>query len=324
LAHRPAQSVVTVGTFDGVHVGHRALVMRARALANASPGTRVVALVFDPHPLTVIRPGEAPARLTTFERRAALLGEAGADEVVRMEPTGQLLALSPEEFADHLQQELRPTAIVEGPDFRFGRGRAGDVRTLADLGAARGFTVDIVQSVEIALTDHTRAPASSTLTRWLLEHGRVRDAAIVLGRPYEMEGEVTRGERRGREIGYPTANLVSPTLAPADGVYAGRATLPDGRTYSGAISIGNKPTFGQRERAVEVFVMDLPGAVKNEPIQGLPEYGWTLRITFEHWLRDQMRFGSLDELLAQMARDCERARALLAPAPDQTPQETTA
>jgi riboflavin kinase/FMN adenylyltransferase len=311
LATRTTQSVVTVGTFDGVHVGHRALVRRAAEIARGVPGMRVVALVFDPHPLTVIRPEEAPARLTTFERRAALLGEAGAHEVVRMEPTGQLLSLTPAEFTDHIAQELRPVAVVEGPDFRFGRGRAGDVGTLRELGRSRGFSVETVPSVEVALGDHTCAAASSTLVRWLIGHGRVQDAALVLARPYEMEGEVVRGERRGREIGYPTANLRSPTLVPGDGVYAGHATLPDGRVYPGAISIGTKPMFGERERAVEVFVMDLPAAAKGEPIHGLPEYGWTLRITFEHWLRDQMRFGSLEELLAQMGRDCERARSLL-------------
>jgi riboflavin kinase/FMN adenylyltransferase len=310
-----ARSAVTVGTFDGVHVGHAALVRRARALADrAGDGTRVVALVFDPHPLTVIRPDEAPARLTTFERRADLLGEAGADEVVRMEPTGQLLSLTPEEFADHVARELRPVAVVEGPDFRFGRGRAGDVATLRERGKSRGFSVEVVPSVEVALTDHTCAAASSTLARWLIEHGRVRDAALVLGRAYEMEGQVVRGERRGREIGYPTANLESPTLAPADGVYAGRATLPDGRRLDAAISIGTKPTFTAAARAVEDFVIDAP-APNGGAIPGLPEYGWTLRVAFEHWLRDQARFGSVDELLGQMARDCARAKVLLSGAP---------
>jgi riboflavin kinase/FMN adenylyltransferase len=326
-------TVVTIGNFDGVHAGHTALLARARELAAAGPaGTRVVALVFDPHPLTRIDPERAPERLTTFEQRTDLLGAAGVQEVVRLEPTGHLLGQSPEEFIGQLVADLAPIAIVEGPDFRFGRGRAGDIQTLCQLGRRHGFEVSVVEPVAVALSDHTLVTASSSITRWQLRHGRVRDAALVLLRPYEMEGLVVAGDRRGRRIGIPTANLDSPTLIPADGVYAGTATLPDGSRHPAAISVGNKPQFGGGARTVEAHILRLPESQPCQdhpqgsspdrssaqlasflPLPGLPEYGWRLRLTFEHWLRDQARFESVESLKSQIARDCGRALDLLAP-----------
>lgn len=307
--HRP-RTVITIGNFDGVHVGHAALVARARAIADGAGGmARVVAMTFDPHPLAVIRPGEAPGRLTTLSQRAALLGRAGADEVVRLEPTGSMLGLSPEEFVGNVVRDLQPLAIVEGPDFRFGRDRAGDMALLARLGEANGFiTETMAPPVEVVLSDHTIVRASSRLTRWLLEGGRVRDAAAILGRNYEIEGEVVRGERRGRTIGFPTVNIKSECMAPGDGVYAGTATLPDGRRLAAAISVGTKPTFGGDARAVEAYLLDAP--TDGGAIAGLPEYGWQIRLSYEHWLRDQVRFESVGALLEQMGRDCERIRRM--------------
>jgi riboflavin kinase/FMN adenylyltransferase len=158
-------------------------------------------------------------------------------------------------------------------------------------------------------------PASSSIARWLIEHGRVRDAAAVLGRAYEMTGTVVAGDRLGRQIGYPTANLDSPCLAPADGVYCGTAVLPDRRRVTAATSVGTKPTFGERARTVEAFLL-LDGTGREwRPIPGLPEYGWPLRLEFTHWLRDQTRFDSVEELLAQMGRDTARTRELLTEEP---------
>jgi riboflavin kinase / FMN adenylyltransferase len=311
--NRP-RSVITIGNFDGVHLGHAALVARARSIAeSAGNGARVVAMAFDPHPLTMLRPEEAPARLTTFEQRAALLGREGADEVVRLEPTGNLLGLDPEEFVQGVVRDLEPVAFVEGMDFRFGRGRAGDVRLLAELGRQLGFVVEAVDPpVEVTLSDHTVVRASSRLTRWLLEHGRVIDAAIVLGRTYEIHGRVVRGEQRGRLIGFPTVNIESACMAPGDGVYGGAATLPDGRRLAAAISVGTKPTFGGTTRAVEAFLLDAPteGESGAKRIAGTPEYGWPIRLSFEHWIRDQVRFDSVGALLEQMARDCDSIRQL--------------
>ena len=300
-------TIVTIGNFDGVHAGHRALVFRARALAG--PAGRVVAMAFDPHPASVLRPESAPARVTAWERRAALLVEAGADVVRRLEPTAELLSMSPESFVEDLVGELGPSWLVEGEDFRFGRARAGDVSTLRALGERMGFGVEVVPTVEVALEDNTVVPASSTVLRWLIERGRVRDAARVLGRAYELEGVVARGERRGREIGFPTINIETDALAPADGIYAGTATLPDGRRIGAAVSVGTKPTFGGTARAVEAHLLD--AAREGERIAGLEEYGWGVRLALVGWVRDQVRFGSAAALVEQMERDCARVREVL-------------
>jgi riboflavin kinase / FMN adenylyltransferase len=303
---RPA-SVVTIGGFDGVHRGHAALLAHARDIA-ARAGARVVALTFDPHPATVLRPDEAPPRLTTFEQRTDLLRGAGADEVVRLEPARALLGQSPEEFVRCLVEQFRPIAIVEGGDFRFGKGRAGDVNVLAELGRRYGFSVGLVDPVEAVLINCTVVRVSSSVTRWLIANGRVRDAAILLGRDYELPGEVVRGDRRGRTIGYPTANVRTPCLLPGDGVYAGTAVLDDGRQFTAAISIGAKPTFAGTERALEAFLIDVPRY--GDAIRDLPEYGWKITLRISHWLRDQARYGSVHALLEQMDRDCARAREL--------------
>jgi riboflavin kinase/FMN adenylyltransferase len=308
----PPRTVVTIGNFDGVHLGHAALVRRARAIADAAGrSTRVVVMSFDPHPLTVLRPGAAPARLTTFERRCVLLGALGADECIRLEPTGALLGESAEEFITRVATELKPVAVVEGPDFRFGRGRAGDVAFLREAGKKLGFTMEVVSPpVEVVLDDHTVITASSTMARWLIERGRVRDAAAVFGRAYEMTGTVRQGDRRGRTIGFPTANLDAPCLAPADGVYAGLAHLPEGRAVPAAISVGTKPTFGEHARTVEAYLLRDDGSKAWTPIPGLPEYGWPLRLEFRHWLRDQLAFAGLGPLLDQMTKDIARTREL--------------
>lgn len=306
MADQP--SVVTVGNFDGVHLGHAALLARARAVADGCGG-RVVALSFDPHPIAALRPGAEPARLTSFARREALLQRAGADEVVRLSPTSDLLGQSPEEFVLGLLSRYSAVAMVEGEDFRFGRARVGDVDALRHLGERHGFGVEVVPPVEATLTDHTVVVASSSVTRWLLSRGRVRDAAAVLGRAYELEGEVERGDRRGRRIGYPTANLRCECVLPGDGVYAGRAVLQDGRCFGAALSVGTKPTFDGRSRAMEVYLLDAPMREDGSgAIEGLDEYGWRMRVTFEGWVREQVRFESVETLVEQMGRDCARVR----------------
>lgn len=318
----PTRSVITIGNFDGVHAGHAALIRRGRELANANDSpARVVAVTFDPHPLTVLNPARAPARITTFDRKAALLGTLGADEVVRLTPDDATLNLSPEQFADRIVREFAPVAFVEGPDFRFGRARAGNVSTLADLGRARGFGVEVVQPIQVALTDHTLVTVSSNLVRWLLAHGRVRDAAALLGRPHVIDGIVERGERRGRTIGWPTANLRTECIAPGDGVYAGIAELEDGRRFPAAISIGTKPTFGESPSAVEAVLLDDRSA-RPAPLAGLPEYGWRLTLHVLGWVRDQVRFASVADLTDQIARDASRALRVAAdvdPATERVP-----
>lgn len=312
------RSVLTIGTFDGVHAGHVALVARARAIARAAAtgGVRVIALAFDPHPLTRLRPAAAPARLTTFSRKRELLLEAGVDEVVRLDPFDGLLELAPAEFVTRIMQTYRPLAVVEGDDFRFGKDRAGDAQTLRALGASE-FDVEIVPPVEVLLGDATLVRASSSVVRRMLLAGRASDAARVLGRPYRLTGRVVRGDRRGRTIGYPTANLDTELLLPADGVYAARAVLPDGRTFGAALSVGTKPTFTDAPtRACEAFLLDVAherssGGEADFRIPGLDEYGWELSLDVVGWVREQVRFHGLDPLLAQMSRDCDRIRVML-------------
>jgi riboflavin kinase/FMN adenylyltransferase len=301
--------VVTIGNFDGVHAGHAALLARARQAA--PPGTPVVVLAFDPHPATVLRPEAAPPRLTTFAQRTELLRRAGADAVIRLEPTPSLLSTEPDEFVRRLVAEHAPAAIVEGPDFRFGRGRRGGLDLLRSMGAAMGFAVEVVEPVVAVLSDHTEVVASSSIVRWLVANGRVTDAARVLGRPYSIVGRVVRGDRAGRTLGYPTANVRTECLPPADGVYAGRARLADGREFTAAISVGVKPQFDGRARLIEAHLL-LPGRPGTNradwaPLPGLPEYGWPVEVEFTTWLRDQARFATIDELVAQIGRDCGRA-----------------
>lgn len=312
--------MVTIGTFDGVHAGHGALVRQAVRVAESAglaraARPRVVVMAFDPNPLEILKPGLAPARLTTWPQRERLLRSAGADEVVRLEPTAALLGLSARAFIERLVREYRPVSIVEGPDFRFGAKRAGDIAALRTFGGEFGYEVEVVEQVEVPLTDHTIVPARSTVLRWLIGQGRVGDAACLLGRPYAMAGMVVRGDRRGRTIGYPTANLDSPCLPPADGVYAGRARLPDGRTVAAAISVGTKPTFGIHGRAVEAYLMENAAGTGGRPgewstIDGLPEYQWPMELEFLAFVRDQVKFESLEMLLAQMARDCAKCREI--------------
>jgi riboflavin kinase / FMN adenylyltransferase len=303
--------VVTIGTFDGVHAGHRALVQRARELAGQGEGGgRVTALVFDPHPLAILRPEAAPGRLSSFQMREKLVREAGADHVERLVPTPALLALSARAFVEDLVKAHHPSAIVEGPDFRFGAGREGTVLTLDDLGRKLGYSVDVLPPVEIALMDLTLVRASSSIVRWLLAEGRVRDAALVLGRPYEIEGSVERGDRRGRQIGFPTANIATEYLMPGDGIYACRAFLPDGRSFAAGVHVGPRETFGDRRRVIEAHLL---GAERDDVrLKGLPEYGWNIRLQFVSWLRDPVRFESVAHLVHQMNADCRRAADIVA------------
>jgi riboflavin kinase/FMN adenylyltransferase len=320
---------VTIGTFDGVHLGHAALLAEARRrAADLGPGTRIVALAFHPHPLTTIRPDAAPPLLTPFDHRRNLLQQAGADLVERLEPTHDLLNLTPRAFIERVVQTHSAAAFIEGPDFRFGHDRAGDVRTLASLGREIGFDTVILDPVEIDLTDQTIVRASSTMVRWLITHGRVGDAARILGRPYELIGTVIQGNQMGRTIGFPTANLETPCLIPADAVYAGAATLPDGRTLPAAIHIGTRSTFNDMRRSVEAYILDWDGHLASDPVDHPTTgprhtYGWPLRLALIAHLRDQAKFESVPHLVAQIHRDVERTRRIFeaGPAPAHPAQQ---
>jgi len=318
--HRPT-SILSIGSFDGVHYGHQSLISAARSLAatiaSNSPGAavpQVIALAFDPHPRTVLAPtvpgseSVAPARLSTFSQRERWLKQDGADAVELLTPTTELLGLEPEDFIAQLVERFNPVGIVEGPDFAFGKRRRGNLELLAALGQRHGFAVHVQPPAEVAMSDGTMTTASSTMCRWLITHGGIRDAAALLGRPYQITGTVVRGDRRGRTIGFPTANLDSPHLMPADGVYAAVATLPDGRRYGAAVNVGPRPTFPGAPRTVEPHLIGVtPGP--GSTIDGLSEYGWMLTLDFIALLRKQVKFESLDALKARLAADVVAASA---------------
>ncbi|MFI4870812.1 MAG: riboflavin biosynthesis protein RibF [Phycisphaerales bacterium JB061] len=309
-------SVVTIGNFDGCHVGHAQLIRRARAAADQAHA-KVVVMSFFPHPSAVLRPGHEPALLTTWQRRVELLQGLGADEVICLKPTPELLNLEPDAFVEQHLLPLSPVRVIEGTDFRFGSRRRGDLGVLRVLGEAFGFAVEAVDKVRTTIHDESEIIASSTIIRELIKTGRVRDAERVLGRHHRVEGLVQRGDRLGRTIGCPTANVDCETLPPADGVYAGTATLPTGQTLPAAISMGTRPTVtGSPERRFEVHVL---GAEKDgAAIAGLPEYGWRLAVDLHAWLREQIRYPSLDELIEQLKRDCDRTLEIIGRSPETT------
>ena len=292
--------VATIGNFDGVHLGHQALVAAARRAAGA--GGRVVAVTFEPLPAAVLRPAEAPARLTDAARREELLLAAGCDEVLALDPRSGLLAEGPEEFIARIRAQLPFEAIAEGADFRFGRGRSGDVGTLRTLGERSGFATVRVEEVAAILRDRSQvAPRSSTI-RWLLELGRVEDAALLLGRPHAIRGAVERGAQRGRQLGFPTANIAAPgQQLPGDGVYAGEA-LVAGRRFPAAISVGDNPTFPGSARTCEAHLLGFPGAID--------DYGWPIELRFTRFLREQWRFRGVEALVEQLRADIARCAAL--------------
>ena len=303
LADVPADlggTVVTIGNFDGVHLGHRRVLARAREIADER-GLPVVAIIFDPHPMAVLRPEHAPTQLTTVVRRAELLTEAGADHVLALPFDREMAAWSPEEFEQRvLVDALHAEAVVVGANFRFGSKAAGDVAALAAFGDGHGFTAEGIP------LDGGPMVWSSTYVRTCLATGDVAGAAEALGHPYAVRGVVVQGDRRGRELGFPTANVPTDglTAAPADGVYAGwLKRLDTGQTYPAAISVGTNPTFtGVRERRVESYVLDRTD---------LELYGVDVEVSFVDRLRGMVAFESVEKLVEQMRSDVNRARELL-------------
>lgn len=302
--------VLTIGNFDGVHVGHGRLLSAAREIAdNGGERGRVTALVFDPHPQAVLMPtNDPPARLTTFEQRRDLLLARGADAVERLKPTRELLGMEPEAFVESIVDSHAPTWMVEGHDFRFGKARRGDEHLLRSMGEKLGFGLTVVDEYTVALNDQHLVRASSSIVRWLVERGRMADARNVLGRPYRLSGRVEPGDRRGRDIGFPTANLRTDNALPADGVYAATATLEDGRTFGGALHVGERPVFDDTRRTVEAYILDWDGPVD----EGGEEYGWRLDVDAHAYVRDQMGFSSVEALVEQITMDVSRTREILA------------
>lgn len=287
---------VTVGNFDGVHRGHQALVAAARERADRAGGPAVV-VTFDTPPHHVLHPGSERLPLTAIPRRAELLHAAGADHVAVLRTSPALLALSPEAFfEDVIGRQLGAKAVVEGYDFRFGRGRAGTNDTLRALCGAAG--LGFVEVPQLALAGE---PVSSSRVRAALVVGDVSRVAELLNRPYDITGTVVTGARRGRTIGFPTANLDGVnTLLPGNGVYAVRARVA-GRTHFAAANIGPNPTFGEDARKIEVHLIDFAADL----------YGQEVTVEFVARLRETKPFAGVGELVEQLNRDVEHAKRVL-------------
>ncbi|GAB19119.1 flavokinase/FAD synthetase [Gordonia effusa NBRC 100432] len=300
--------MVTIGVFDGVHRGHAQLVHAATAAAQQR-GVPSVLMTFDPHPAEVVRPGSHPPQLTTLTRRAELAEAMGIDVFCVMPFTPVLAAQSPKDFVHEvLVERLHASEVVVGDNFTYGKKAAGTVDKLRESGARFGFEVQA-----ISLFGEHAVTFSSTYIRSCVAAGDVESAAEALGRPHRVEGVVVRGDGRGRQLGYPTANVAPPmhSAIPADGVYAAWFTVlgagpvvgqvEPGARYQAAVSVGTNPTFSGRTRTVEAFVLDTSADL----------YGQHVAVDFVAHIRPMVAFDSIDDLLAEMAKDVEKTRRVL-------------
>lgn len=298
------KGAVTVGNFDGVHRGHATLIEHLRS-QSARIGGPAVVLTFDPHPRAILRPNQPISLLTTPADRASLLLASGADHVLTVQTSRELLGLSAREFFQHvLRDQLQAVSIVEGPNFEFGRKREGDIHLLARLCQEAGIGLSVVHKLNL-----DGEQVSSSRVRSALLAGDVRLAEALLGRPYRLHGTVGTGQQRGRTIGFPTANLQDmPTVVPGDGVYAVRVNLPGERQpRAGALNIGANPTFGEGARKVEVHILDWPA-----PGQQADLYGQEVGVDFLERLRGVQTFPGPAQLIEQLRQDSAAARAACA------------
>ena len=288
-------SAVAIGVFDGVHRGHRAVF---DTLHEAAEDSAVVAMTFATHPDGVVRDEPAPPALTTFDRRLELFDEAGVDATAVIDFDTEIMRLTPESFVErYLVEGLDAKVVAVGDDFRFGHGATGNVDTLKLLGQEHGFTLISTPIVTIYGTQ-----VRSSAIRAAIATGGVELASRMLGRPFEVDGEVVPGDARGRVIGFPTANIATPPgfVRPAGGVYAVRCTV-DGVLYDGVCNVGTRPTFGGGPETIEVHLLDVDRDL----------YGMTVRVAFVDRIRNEQRFASIDALVAQIEQDIDRARLAL-------------
>lgn len=282
---------MTIGVLDGVHMGHRAL------LSRLDPTMVPTVLTFEPHPVEVLRPGTPPRLITTIEERIELLDAAGVERVVVLDLT-EIKELPPEEFVGGLLVDRLDTGhLVVGDDFRFGRDRSGDVELLKALGTRLGFNVESIE-----LIDEGEETVSSSRIRRLIEGGQVSEAAHLLGTPFRITNTVVDGDKRGSDIGFPTANLRPPDrkVIPATGIYACFVLVGD-RRYDAAVSVGVRPTFGGGELLIEAFILDFEGDI----------YGEQITVEFVEYTRPELAFDGVDELVDQMNKDVSRVRGIL-------------
>lgn len=289
--------IAALGNFDGFHKGHQAVARAALDKARFEGRPAIIA-TFDPHPARLFQPDTEPFRLTTLEQRAGLFEQAGADAMLVFRFTRELAALSPERFVgDVLAGHLRLGGVVTGQDFTFGARRAGNIHVLRTLGDLHNISAEAVGEV----LDGERI-VSSTRIRDALKDGKPEEATRLLTRPFTIIGRVEHGDKNGRKLGYPTANIDMGTyLRPKYGIYAVRGLLADGRVLNGAANLGVRPTFDPPKELLEPHFFDFDGDL----------YGQDIAIELRHFIRPEARFDSLDALSAQMAKDCDEARRLL-------------
>jgi riboflavin kinase/FMN adenylyltransferase len=291
-------SIVALGNFDGFHLGHQAVAGRAvaRAFHERRP---VIVATFDPHPVKYFKPDVPPFRLTSLDQRQDLFAHVGADAMLVFEFNAALASMDAEEFvADVLARRIGAAGVVTGDDFSFGKGRAGDVALLQSLGAQHGIAAEAVAQVAL---DGERI--SSGRIREMLVAGDIGRATHMLSRDYAIEGLVERGDARGRELGYPTANLqMGDYQRPKYGIYAVRVTLDDGSEHSGVASLGVRPTFDPPQELLEAHLFDFDGDL----------YGRRIEVALHAYIREEVRFDSLEALAAQMREDEAEARRILA------------
>ncbi|HTH04968.1 MAG TPA: bifunctional riboflavin kinase/FAD synthetase [Ilumatobacteraceae bacterium] len=297
------RTVVTIGAYDGVHLGHRAVIAEVQRLADEH-GARSVVLTFDRHPASVVRPESAPRLLTDLEQKLELLGDTGVDGTVVVHFDEAQSREEPGDFARRVLVDcLAARAIVVGEDFHFGRNRKGNNATLRELGVATDF--DVYPMPLVARADGVDEPISSTAIRRSLSGGDVELAEAMLGHPFEARGIVVNGDKRGRLLGFPTANVEVPNYVclPADGVYAGWYYRPDGEVHACAINLGRRPTFYEHadHSLLEAHLLDFDGDLYGEPAH----------VQFEHFLRSERKFDGVDALIAQLKHDIEHARTAL-------------
>lgn len=298
-------TVVTIGVYDGVHLGHRALIGRVRTMA-AELGCASAVITFDRHPATVVRPDSAPLLLTDLRQRLELLETTGVDYTLVIHFDAERSGESADDFVrEVLVGCLNARAVVVGHDFHFGRGRGGNVPMLQKMGADLGFDVLGVNLVTDGDSTSTGEVVSSTRIRALLHDGDVAAAARLLGRPHEVRGTVQHGDARGRELGFPTANVAVPAdvLLPADGIYAGWYERASGEVHAAAISLGRRPTFYEDAELslLEAYLIDFSGDLYDEEA----------KVRFMSRLRGEVKFDSIDALVDQMGRDVDQARTVL-------------
>ncbi len=305
--------VLTIGNFDGVHMGHQEIVAAAARIAREK-GTELIAMTFEPHPVAILYPERAPGVLTPLELKKHVLGQCGVGVLVVLRGDQELLGLSPEDFvARFLVENLQPSVVVEGNDFNFGAARAGSIETLGKFGAENGFGVWVIEPKKIKLSTGQSVKVSSTMIRYMLESGHVIDAGAALGRPYRLVGQTIPGRGVGKKLGFPTLNMKKPRqVIPAEGVYAGFVKVGDDTEgvltakdrFPAVYSIGQARTYG------DDFPLLIEAHLLGRKIDAAP--GKYLSMDFVERIRAQHKFKTPEELSSQIAQDCDTAGRILA------------